>query len=153
MNKAVPQLRQTAIQIITERASNRFIMGEVKIVRAPQTMNVVLFRIAISFSVMERSDYILRRAGAKAPISPLMKKVAAATDMKMKRRRTRGTSERSRASVRLTEEIVSIINASWSWLPGSTFADLFFIIRRLWSTRCWPTPSLATAFASYSGIY
>ena len=137
MNKVVPKLRQTAIQMFTERASNRFIIGEVKIVRAPQTTNVVLFSIAISFSVRARSYYILRRAGAKAPISALMKKTDAIIDMKMKRRRTRGTSERSRVSVRLTEDIVSSINASWSWLPGSTFADLFFIMRRSsFFTRC-----------------
>ena len=120
MNTVVPMLMPTAHRIITERASNLFIMGEVKIVRTPQTINVEPFRIAISFAEILRSYYIWRRAGANAPISALMKKDVANTDMKMKRRRTRGTSERSLASVRLTEEIVSII-ISLSSLFGNTF--------------------------------
>ena len=109
----------TAHRIITERASNLFIMGEVKIVRAPQTIHVALFRIAISFAEILRSYYIWRRAGGKAPISALMKKTVATTVMRMKRRRTRGTSERSLA-VRFSDEFVSII-ISLSSLLSSAF--------------------------------
>ena len=58
MNKAVPRLKPTAQITITERASNLFIIGEVKIVRAPQTINVIAFRIAISLSEISRSFYI-----------------------------------------------------------------------------------------------
>ena len=129
MNINVPMLRPKAQRIITVRASYLFIMGEVKIVRAPQTKNVVLLKIAISFAEISRSCYIYRSAGPKAPVSALMKKTVAITVIKMNRRKTRGTSERSLASVRFTEETVSA-SISLLCLPCSTFADLFFIIRR-----------------------
>ena len=129
MNINVPMLRPKAQRIITERASYLFIIGEVKIVRAPQTKNVVLLKIAISFAEISRSCYIYRSAGPKAPVSALMKKTVAITDIKMNLRKTRGTSERSLASVKFTEETVSA-SISLLCLPCSTFADLFFIIRR-----------------------
>ena len=58
MNMKVPMLTPMAQRIMTDRASNLFIMGEVKIVRAPQTTFVALFRIAISFGEILRSCYI-----------------------------------------------------------------------------------------------
>ena len=54
----VPMPRPKALRIITDRASNLFIIGEVKSVRAPQTTNVVLLRMAISFGEISRSYYI-----------------------------------------------------------------------------------------------
>ena len=58
MNNVVPKLRHAAHVIITERASNLFIIGEVKIVTMPPTINVVPLRIAISLAVSSRSYYI-----------------------------------------------------------------------------------------------
>ena len=129
MNINVPMLRPKAQRIITERASYLFIIGEVKIVRAPQTKNVVPFKIATSFAEISRSCSICRSAGPKAPESALMKKTVAITVIKMNRRKTRGTSVRSLASVRFTEVTVSA-KISLLNLPCSTFSDLFFVIRR-----------------------
>ena len=58
MNMNVPMLSPKAQRIITVRASYLFMIGEVKIVRAPQTINVVLFRIAMSFGEISSSCYI-----------------------------------------------------------------------------------------------
>ena len=67
MNKAVPKLKLTAHVIIIERASNLFIIGEVKIVKMALTMNVVPLRIAICLAEASSSYYIIMRAGENAP--------------------------------------------------------------------------------------